>query len=328
MPTVSILIVNYNGGELLLETLRSLERQTRPPDEVIVVDNASTDGSADALPPGVTLIRSAANLGFTGGNNLALQHAKGEYIGLLNSDAVATERWIEELAQTLDREPRAAVAEGKILFPADPPRIDQAGALFNDLGNYWGRGYNEIDDGQYDTPAEVAGVTGCAMMLRRSSLDGEPLFDDSLFMYGEELDLTIRLRERGRIILYNPNAVVWHRGMHSLQRAQENPRLFQQLHANRNRLKLIAKYYPARILIGRLPLLVLGMLYWNVFFLRHGGVRYFIRAIGEQVRYLRAGLRERRELDASKWLAWMTRQRLADILALKRKVHVGVRRPT
>jgi len=327
MATISVIVVNYNGGKLLADALESLEHQSRRADEVIVVDNASTDASADEIPtrfPNVKLIRAATNLGFTGGNNLGMTHASGDLIALLNSDAVAGEAWLEELERTLNESPGAAVALGKILFPGDPPRIDQAGAEFNDLGNYWGRGYGEIDTGQYDQPAEVAGVTACAMMLRRSALANEPLFDEAIFMYGEELDLSIRLRGRGHSILYSPRAVVWHRGMHSLNRSQTQPRLFQQFHANRNRLKIIARYYPARVLLLKFPLIALGLVYWNVFFLRHGGWTYFLRSVAAEFRYFRDGLRARTLAGSERWLPWMKRQRLGDLMAMKQKMQRGV----
>jgi len=325
MTTISVLVVNYNGGDLLAQTLESLLRQTRAADEIIVVDNGSTDGSIDVLEsrfPSVRLIRSPENVGFTGGNNLALGHSSGDLIALINSDAVADERWLESLAQTLEAEPGAAVAEGKILFPTTPPRIDQAGGEFNDLGNYWGRGYGEVDRGQYDAPADVAGVTGCAMMLRRSALGGEPLFDDAIFMYGEELDLTIRLRSRGYRIVYTPRAVVIHRGMHSLQRSQSNPRLFQQFHANRNRLKIIFSYYPLRTLFAKLPLITLGIAYWNLYFLRHGGIRFLVRSLVSETRSVADGIAARRAAARGRelWLPWMQRHRLRDVLAMKRRM--------
>lgn len=327
MPTISVIVVNYNGGEMLADALESLQRQTRPADEIIVVDNASTDGSAAAVPrfPGVELIRSTTNLGFTGGNNLGMTHARGDYIALLNSDAVADDGWLAELERTLSESANAAVAVGKILFPVSPPRIDQAGAEFNDIGNYWGRGYGEIDSGQYDEPAEVPGVTACAMLLRRSALQDEPLFDDSIFMYGEELDLSIRLRSRGLRILYSPRAVVWHRGMHSVMRSQVQPQLFQQFHANRNRLKILARYYPARILLRKLPLLALGLAYWNLFFLRHGGWRSFLRFAADEARYLREGFRQRKRTSPGSdgWIVWMKRQSLRDVLAMRRKMRSG-----
>jgi len=319
MTTVSAIIVNYNGGSDLGAAVDSLLSQSRPPDEIIVVDNASTDQSIAQLSTAgcVRVVQSGSNLGFTGGNNLGMQHASGDYIALLNSDAAADRDWIAQLVATLDGNPDAAAAMGKILFAWDRARFDQAGALFNDVGNYWGRGFHEVDEGQYDLAGEVAGVTGCAMILRRAALRGAPLFDDDIFMYGEELDLTIRLRAAGFRLLYEPRAVVFHKGMESVRRLTGQARLFQQFHSNRNRAKLLAKYYPLPILFGSMHLVVGSFLYWNLKFLRLAGARYALRAIREQVRYAIRGLRERRTLPST-WTEWMTRQTLREILRQKR----------
>jgi GT2 family glycosyltransferase len=327
MPTVTAIVVNYNGAQFLPEALDSLLRQTRLADEIIVVDNASTDGSAAlvrARYPSVVLIEAGANLGFAEGNNVAVARATGDYLALLNSDAVADERWIEELVATLEHEPRAAVAEGKIYYAAPRDRIDQAGALFNNLGNYWGRGHKERDDrGAFDEPVEIAGVTACAMVVRHAAVAGEPLFDGSLFMYGEELDLTLRLRSAGWSVLFAPRAVVWHGGMQSLIRASDQPSLFQQFHANRNRLKIIARYYPLGLLLANLPLIVLGVLYWDLLFLLRGGPRFFARALGHQFAFVARGLAARKRTvgeDARRWLPWMTRHSLRGLLAQKRRM--------
>ncbi|HKO59211.1 MAG TPA: glycosyltransferase family 2 protein [Thermoanaerobaculia bacterium] len=327
MRTVTAIVVNYNGAQFLPEALDSLLRQTRRPEEIIVVDNASTDGSASLIRsryPSVILIEAPQNLGFAEGNNLAVQRATGDYLALLNSDAVAEERWIEDLVATLEREPRAAVAEGKIYYAAPRDRIDQAGALFNNLGNYWGRGHKETDDrGAFDEPAEVAGVTACAMVVRRAALADAPLFDGSLFMYGEELDLTLRLRSAGWSVLFSPRAVVWHGGMQSLIRASDQPSLFQQFHANRNRLKIIARYYPLWLLVANLPFILLGVLYWDLVFLMRGGPRFFVRAVGQQLAFIGRGFAARKRTvgkDARGWLPWMTRHSLRGLLAQKRRM--------
>lgn len=332
--TVSAIVVNYNGAKFLPDTLHSLLRQTRPPDEIVVVDNASTDGSAAMLReryPSVVLIESPQNVGFAAGNNLAAERATGDYLALLNSDAVADARWIEELVAALEGDDRAAVAEGKIYFADRRTLFDQAGAMFNNLGNYWGRGHREEDRGQFDEPAEVAGVTACAMLVRRAALQDGALFDGSLFMYGEELDLTIRLRSAGWSIRYTPGAIVWHGGMQSLLRATDAPRLFQQFHANRNRLKIISRYYPLPLLIANTPLLLLGVAYWDLVFLLRGGLRYFARAVSQQLAFIAAGLRARSRSvaeDARRWLPWLTRHSLRGALAQKRRMEGDLQSPS
>jgi hypothetical protein len=317
---ITAIVVNYNGEPFIADALTSLLRQRRPPDQIIVVDNASTDGSIERIRrdfPTVELIQAASNLGFTGGNNLAAAHARGDFLALLNSDAVADPGWLEVLAATLESNPTAAATVGKIYESDRPRHIEQAGALFNNLGNYWGRGFAELDEGQFDEPCEVAGLTCCATLIRRDALRGEPLFDEGLFMYGEELDLTIRLRANGYTILYTPAAVVHHGGMKSLRATQKAPRLFQQSLANRNRLKLLAKYYPARLLARGAPLIALGLLYWDLVFLFGSGPRALAAFLRDQVVAIRLGLRERNAVTlraSERWLPWMTRHTLRGLL--------------
>jgi GT2 family glycosyltransferase len=317
---VTAIIVNYNGLPFVREAVQSLLDQTTPPEQLILVDNGSTDGSVAFLRelfPSLQILEAGRNLGFTGGNNLGAAHARGELLALLNSDAVADARWLETLSATLERNPQAGAAVGKILMAERPGHIDQAGALFNNLGNYWGRGYTEPDEGQFEEECEVAGITCCAGMVRKAALEREPLFDESIFMYGEELDLTIRLRSAGWSILYTPHAVVRHGGMKSVQATQASPRLFQQRLANRNRLKLLMKYYPASIVVTSSPLVLMGMAYWTAVFIRHAGWRAAWAFVADLALGIRRGLRERdaRMLRSSeRWRPWMTRHTLGGVL--------------
>jgi len=324
MPgTVSAILVNYNGAQFLSDALESLARQTRKAEQVIVVDNASSDGSAALVRarfPWVTLIEASTNTGFAEGNNIGLAAATGDYVALLNTDAVADARWLESLVDALERDPHAAGAEGKIYYADARTRIEQAGALFNNIGNYWGRGHRDEDRGQFEESMEVAGVTACAMLVRRKALGGAPLFDASLFMYGEELDLTIRLRSDGWSIVFEPRAVVHHAGMRSLNAAVDAPRLFQQFHANRNRLKLVAKYWPWPLLLRNLPLVALSIAYWDLVFLVRAGPRYFARAVAAQIAFFVRGLRERQAQHSYRWLPWMTQHSFRGLKAQKRRM--------
>lgn len=325
-PSVSVIVVNYNGGAFLRRLFRSLEEQTVRPKEILMVDNASSDGSVALVRsefPDVSILDAGGNVGFAVANNLAVRATDGEFIALLNSDAYADREWVSSLASALSVSLGAAAAVGKILSARSPEIIDQAGGLFNNVGNYWGRGHLERDQGQFDAACEVPGITACAMMLRREALAGEDLFDSDFFMYGEELDLTLRLRGRGYSIVYTPNAVAYHEGMGSLS-SRPDARLFQQYHANCNRLKILARRFPRPLLLRSLLPLVLGFFYWNAFFLRRGGLRFAIRALGTQVRSIRRGLalRSAREREEARlWLPWLIHQGVRDMLSLKRQTH-------
>lgn len=326
MAKISVIIVNYNGHDLLGELFESLAEQARPADEVIMVDNASSDDSVEFVRksfPWVKVIVSPTNTGFAGGNNIGAAYAKGEYIALLNSDTIVDEGWLGELAQMLDSDPSVGAAVSKIYFATDKPVIDCAGAEFNNIGFCWGRGSNELDQGQFDTIAEVPSVTACAMILRREALGGAQLFDRKLFMYYEEFDLALRLRGAGYLIKYVPTAIVHHKRSQAVMRASQQPRLFHLFYTNRNRVKILAKYYPCSVLLSGLPLIILSLAYCDWIFLRQSGPVFFLRAIAAQVKYAWQGFIERLRgsgVNPDLWLPWMTKQGLREVIALRSKL--------
>jgi GT2 family glycosyltransferase len=310
---------------LLGDLLNSLSQQRRPADEVILVDNASSDDSVAYVQqhfPWVQIVPLKINAGFAEGNNIGIEHTSSDYVALLNSDTVLMENCLSEMCEELTRHPEAGAVVPKIYRigegPVEPPVIECAGAEFNNLGFCWGRGASERDLGQFDSITEVPALTGCAALLRRSALAGEPPFDPRLFMYYEELELSLRLRGRGHTIIYTPAAVVHHKGAQSVKRTSRRPILFTQFFGNRNRVKILAKYYPLAVLLRSLPLIWLSLAYWNSFFLISGGPILFVRALGAQVTYGVQGFMERMRgggTPAAKWLSWMTNEGISELLA-------------
>ncbi|MEK6325023.1 MAG: glycosyltransferase family 2 protein [Acidobacteriota bacterium] len=323
MAKVSVIIVNYNGHHFLGELFKSLARQTLPADEVILVDNASADGSVEfvrASFPWVKVIAWPTNVGFAEGCNIGVANAQGEYIGLLNPDCVADERWLAELVQALEGNENIAGADSKIYRADENTVIEEAGAGFNNLGYLWPFGFNQPDTGQFSAITEVPAFTACAGLLRRQAFEGEQLFDRRLFMYNEEFDLTLRLRSRGYSIVFAPTSVVYHKGSRSVAQASQKPLLFKRFYHDRNRIKILAKYYPVSVLLRSLPLIFLSFAYGDWQFLRYGGPLYLIRAKAAQVQYAFQGLIERLRgpnIKAEKWLLWMEYHGLRDMLALK-----------
>jgi GT2 family glycosyltransferase len=211
---VSVIVPNYNGAAYLHECLDSLRAQTYEPLELIVVDDASTDGSGDQVAtsyPDTKLIRLGRNGGFARTANQGIGASTGEIVALLNNDAVAEPTWVEELAAALHRHPTAGSAASKILLRDPPGVLNSAGDLFYRNGIPDNRGAWEADRGQYDQEVEVFGASGAALAYRRTMLADVGLFDERFFMYCEDVDLAFRAQLAGHRCVYTPRAVVRHR---------------------------------------------------------------------------------------------------------------------
>ncbi|NNE35975.1 MAG: glycosyltransferase family 2 protein [Rhodothermales bacterium] len=253
---VSILVVSYNTRELTLACLRSVIEETRVPYELIVVDNASSDGSAQAIAnefPQVRLLAERENHGFGKGNNLAAKHARGDYILLLNPDTVVLNSAIDKLVAFARATPDAKIWGGRTLFPdgtLNATSCFQQMTLWNVFCRASGltaisrnhRFFSEAYGG-WDMndvrPVEI--VTGCFLLMPRElweELDG---FDTSYFMYGEEVDLCLRAtRQYGATPHFTPDATIIHYGGASEPvRADKLVRLFKA------KLSLVRNHFPA-----------------------------------------------------------------------------------
>ncbi len=212
-PVVSVIVPNYNGAALLRDCLQSVRRQSYPELEPIVVDDGSSDGSAEIVRcefPEVRLVRLARNGGFARAVNAGIRAARGEIVALLNNDAVAEPTWIAELVGALERHPEAGSAASKILL-TDGSTVASAGDIFCRSGVPNSRGVWERDIGQFDTEVEVFGACGAACAYRRSMLDEVGLLDERFYMYCEDVDLAFRAQRRGYRCIYTPRAIVRHR---------------------------------------------------------------------------------------------------------------------
>ncbi len=240
------MVVNWNRKDLLRACLLSLRRQTGASFETIVVDNGSTDGSADVAETefGARVIRNAQNRGFCAANNQGIAVAQGEYIALLNNDAEAEPGWLAALQAACSRGPDVGMAASKVLVWEEPGRIDKVGHLIFPDGQNRGRGSGELDRGQFDREEEVLWPDGSAAMYRKTMLDQIGGFDEDFFAYGDDAELGLRARIAGWRCIYTPLAVVRHHrgstlGKGSAQRLQL---------IERNRVLLALKLFPWSLL--------------------------------------------------------------------------------
>ena len=249
-PEISVVVVNWNRRDMLVGCLHSLERQLGINFEVILVDNGSNDGSADAaesltLSYPLRILRNRENTGFCAANNQGIAVARGEWIALLNNDAEAEPDWLSEMLRVAVDDPRVGMVACKIVVFDNPRRIDKVGHLIWPDGQNRGRGTGELDHGQYDRIEEVLWPDGCAALYRRSMLQQIGGFDEDLFAYGDDAELGLRARLAGWGCIYTPHAVVRHRRGSTL--GLFSPRRLQLI--ERNRLLLAVRHFPVSLLV-------------------------------------------------------------------------------
>ncbi len=231
LPRVSIIIVTWNALDLLKTCLPSVVATDYPNLEIIVADNASSDGSAAWVAstfPDTIIVRHAENGLFCKGNNQAIPHATGDYIVLLNNDVEVPPDWLWPLVREMGADDVSAVQpklkqhDNRALFEY----AGAAGGFIDRVGYPFTRGRifdtMEADDGQYDDARDVFWATGAALMLRKSALDEVGLLDERFEMHMEEIDLCWRLQRAGYRVRVAPDSEVYHIGGASLPKG--NPR--------------------------------------------------------------------------------------------------------
>ena len=260
---VSVIVVNWNGAAYLAECLESVRAQTWRDKELLVVDNGSTDGSREWLrenaPGRFVLNELETNTGFAAGANTGIAAARGEFIALLNNDAVADREWLACLLDKTSR-PEVGMVASKILFYGNRSLVDKTGHLFYPDGLNRGRGAGEQDVGQFDRLSEIFFPDGCAALYRRAMLNDVGLFDEQFFAYGDDADLGLRARWRGWCCEYAPRARVYHR--HSSTLGKYSPE--KAFLVERNRLWVSIKVLPWPLLLVS-PAFTLWRFFWHGF---------------------------------------------------------------
>ncbi len=227
-PAVSIIVVSFNTREMTLACLESVREQTSVSHEVVVVDNASSDGSAEAIAsrfPEVRLISMDENLGFAGANNLAARHSSGRHLLLLNPDTLILERAIDRLVEFAEAHGDAGIWGGRTVFEdgrLNPTSCWARPTLWSMLCRGVGlssvfRHHRLFDSESYgpwqrDTVRQVDIVTGCFMLIERGLWERLGGFDESFFMYGEEADFCARASRVGARPMVTPDACIVHYG--------------------------------------------------------------------------------------------------------------------
>ncbi len=294
---VAVLIVNFNSGLLLGECLRHVRAQTRRPDRVIVVDNASHDGSADGMErdyPGVDVIYLERNQGFAAANNLAARKAgEVDWLALLNPDAFPEPDWLERWLAAADAHPDYASFGARLVDASDPERLDGTGDVYHVSGLAWRRDHGRrIVEGVAEA-GEIFAPCAAAALYRRAAFFEAGGFDEAYFCYFEDVDLGFRLRLLGYHCRYVPDAVVRHMG--SALTGRRSP--FSLYHGHRNLVWTWCKNMPDPLFWRYLPhhvLLNLGSMLWYAL---RGRGNVLLRAKWDALRGLPRCWRQRRAIQ-------------------------------
>jgi len=254
-PELSIIIVSYNTREMTLACIESVKSETQTPFEVIVIDNASSDGSAEAIAqshPDITLIPEKINHGFGPAHTVALKHARAPWILLLNPDTVVLDAALDKLLAFAKAEPQAKIWGGRTLFgdrTLNPASCFAKMTLWSVFCRVTGLNglfrKSELFNSEYygawprDQAREVDIVSGCMFLIRRELWDELGGFDPAFTMYGEEVDLCLRAHKLGARPMITPDATIIHYGG-----ASERVRSDKLVRLMRAKIELIQRHFP------------------------------------------------------------------------------------
>lgn len=309
---VAILILSYNSRADLPDCLTSVAASLKPAKQagldvrVYVVDNASTDGSAQFVRgqfPLVHCISTDSNLGFAGGNNFGWQHIQrdwpvADYLVLLNPDTIVAADWLAPLVAALTEHDEAGAAQAKILLHPQTDHLNTAGNRSHYLGFGYSPGGNEPDRGQFDQQRQIDFPSGAAMIVRCTLLRELGLFEPDLFLYLEDAELGWRLRQVGQTIRSAPASVVYHK--HDFTST-----LKQYYYLERNRWWLLLVYYKWPTLLLLLPAMLLMELGQLGYALSRGVLGQKLRSVSWFLHpaNFRSVMRKRKQVQARRTLS-------------------------
>lgn len=304
---VSVIVVNWNGGDDLLRCLSSLAAQTLLPERIVVIDNGSTDGSADAaarmadaderLAPRILFHRAARNLGFAAANNLAVSLCDTEFVALLNPDAFPEPGWLEALLDAARRHTAAAAFGSLQLLDGTSGLVDGIGDVYHVSGLSWREGHGRPPGPAAREDREIFSACAAAALYRREAFLAVGGFDEDFFCYFEDVDLGFRLRLAGLQARHVPAAVAWHAGGRCVQ---SGPTDFALFHGHRNLVWCFVKNMPGPLLVGLLiPHLLQSIVVLTTFSTRGQG-RPIVKAKGQAMASLARMWRKRLAIQRSR----------------------------
>ena len=236
-----MIVPNYNGKDIIPKCLSSLSSMSLKPDETVVVDNGSSDGSQELIKrdfPNVILVELPENTGFTGANNTGLKASSGDFVVLLNNDCIADRNWLLNLHKCMN-DPSIGAVASSMRNMKDPGIMDSAGGSLDWMGFTADSGRGE-PAALHSASVSLPFACGGAVMIRRKALpDPEQVFWDDLFIYQEDVDLGIELNRTGWGVIFEPDAVVRHEHSATMRRVS----YYKEHLLTRNRLLVMRKHF-------------------------------------------------------------------------------------
>ncbi|MDG5815009.1 glycosyltransferase family 2 protein [Chitinispirillales bacterium ANBcel5] len=280
LPLVSLLILNWNGEDLLEECIDSLRKTEYCAIEIIIVDNASTDKSVEIISQykDIRLVVNSTNLGYSAGNNVGFQHARGKYVVTLNNDMIVEPNWLNSPIKFLEKNPGIGVISCRQMNYYCREKIDGLYHTIKADLSLMPYGFKTTFNSNMtltSKPGYVISANGGSAIIRKSLIDQLGGFDPDFFAYMEETDFCLRAFLHGWKCLYDPEAVVYHREGYSFKKINA----LRYYYRERNRIWLLYKNYPTQLLLKRsLFILLMELRVIRVFLLKLGKPGLYLKA--------------------------------------------------
>jgi len=274
-PLISIVVLNYNAGDLLINCVESLKKSSYQNFEILIVDNISSDNSQTKCKekfPDIKLIQNEKNLGYCGGNNVGINHAKGDYIVILNPDTIVDSDWLKELIFAYE-EFGEGLYQPKILSVNEDNILQSTGNMFHIFGFGYARDKGKRNSDSIQEIERIGYASGTCLFTSRKVLDQVGLLDEFLFLYHDDLDLGWRAAHLGISSFYVPKSKIFHVESYSLKWSSKK---FYWLERNR-KYCLLTHYSKKTYKKMRFTLLVIDFFVW-CFYLSRGFLNAKIKA--------------------------------------------------
>ena len=297
--SISIIIVNWNSGELLVKCLEHLAVQTVQPNQVLIIDNASSDNSVDYIDctGNVSLQKIDRNLGFAAGNNFLLDGCNSEFIVLLNPDAFPEAEWLENLLIAASDNPDVAAFGSQQLIQSKPEYVDGVGDSYHLSGLVWRECHGARQQTVGLNQKEIFSPCAAAALYRRQAVMDAGGFDEDYFCYVEDVDLGFRLRLLGHQAMYVANAVVHHVGSATTGGQHSD---FAVYHGHRNLVWTFIKNMPSILFWALLPIHLMMNIAVLILFSLRGQGRVIFKSKWDALMGVPLAWRKRKLIQASR----------------------------